>query len=125
VACRRRLYRGPILIVSGPILPMGEPEARGHWVVSATIGAGSGDVHGSEVPQSDEIVYQRGPGGSSRLGLHFSGGRVGFLPDVAFLGDRRTSTSRWFLGSSPPGDAAPAGDGGRVVLPVRPARGVS
>lgn len=45
------------LVVAGPILPMGEPEGRGHWVVSATIGAGSGDVHGIEVPQSDEIVY--------------------------------------------------------------------
>ncbi len=45
------------LVVAGPILPMGEPEGRGHWVISATIGAGMQDVHTIDVPQADEIVY--------------------------------------------------------------------
>jgi hypothetical protein len=45
------------LIVSGPLLPMGEPEGRGHWVVSVRIGSGSEDVHGIDVPEADDIVY--------------------------------------------------------------------
>jgi hypothetical protein len=45
------------VVVSGPIVPMGEAEGRGHWAVSATIGSGMGDVHTIVVPQLDEIVY--------------------------------------------------------------------
>jgi len=45
------------VVVAGPILPMGEPEGRGHWAISATIGSGMGDVHTIDVPQSAEIVY--------------------------------------------------------------------
>ncbi len=45
------------LIVGGPIVPMGEQEGQGHWVVSVRIGSGSEDVHSIEVPEADEIVY--------------------------------------------------------------------
>lgn len=45
------------VIVSGPILPLGEPKGGGHWVVSATIGAGMEDVHSLHIPESEEIVY--------------------------------------------------------------------
>lgn len=45
------------LIVAGPIVPMGEPAARGHWDVSVRIGTGSEDVHAVEVPAGDEIAY--------------------------------------------------------------------
>lgn len=45
------------LIVTGPILRMGEREGQGHVAVSVRIGSGSDDVHAIEVPESDEIVY--------------------------------------------------------------------
>ena len=45
------------LIVTGPILRMGEREGSGHWLVSARIGTGSEDVHSVEVPEADEIAY--------------------------------------------------------------------
>lgn len=45
------------LIVTGPVLPMGEREGRGHWLVSVRIGTGSEDVHSVEVPEADEIAY--------------------------------------------------------------------
>jgi predicted urease superfamily metal-dependent hydrolase len=44
------------LIVSGPIVPMGE-EGRGHWAVSVRIGTGSEDVHTIDIPEADEIAY--------------------------------------------------------------------
>lgn len=56
-----RYERGDVavarLIVAGPIVPMGEREGRGHWVVSVRIGSGSEDVHSIDVPEADEIVY--------------------------------------------------------------------
>lgn len=45
------------LIVGGPIVPMGEGQGHGHWVVSVRIGSGSDDIHEIDVPESDEIVY--------------------------------------------------------------------
>jgi hypothetical protein len=45
------------LIVSGPIVPMGEQAGRGHWAISVRIGSGSEDVHSIDVPEGDEIVY--------------------------------------------------------------------
>jgi hypothetical protein len=45
------------LIVSGPILQMGEREGRGHWLVTVRIGSGSEDVHSIDVPEADEILY--------------------------------------------------------------------
>ena len=45
------------LIVSGPVVPMGEPAERGHWAVSVRIGSGSEDVHAIDVPAGDEIAY--------------------------------------------------------------------
>jgi hypothetical protein len=45
------------IVVAGPIVPMGQPAERGHWVVSVRIGTGSEDVHEVEVPAGDEIVY--------------------------------------------------------------------
>jgi hypothetical protein len=45
------------MIVSRPIVPMGEPEGGGHWAVSVRIGSGSEDVHSVDVPAADEIVY--------------------------------------------------------------------
>jgi hypothetical protein len=45
------------LIVAGPIVPMGEQTAQGHWSVSVRIGSGSEDVHTIDVPAADEIVY--------------------------------------------------------------------
>jgi hypothetical protein len=45
------------LIVSGPIVPMGEQPERGHWAVSVRIGSGSEDVHSIDVPEGDEIIY--------------------------------------------------------------------
>jgi len=45
------------LIVSGPIVPMGKPDDQGHWVVSVRIGSGSEDVHTTEVPVGDELLY--------------------------------------------------------------------
>lgn len=45
------------VVVTGPIVPMGEKEGQGYWVVAATIGSGMGDVHNLQVPQLDEIVY--------------------------------------------------------------------
>lgn len=44
------------LIVSGPIVPMGE-EGRGHWAISVRIGTGSEDVHTIDIPEADEIAY--------------------------------------------------------------------
>ena len=45
------------LIVSGPARRMGEREGEGHWTVSVRIGSGSDDVHETEVPEADELVY--------------------------------------------------------------------
>jgi hypothetical protein len=45
------------LTVTGPVVPMGVAEGRGHWVVKAQIGPGTGDVHDIELPEADEIVY--------------------------------------------------------------------
>jgi len=45
------------LIVTGPIFPMGTLEGEGHRVVSVRIGTGSEDVHGIDVPETDEILY--------------------------------------------------------------------
>jgi hypothetical protein len=45
------------LTVTGPVLPMGVAEGGGHWVIKAQIGSGTGDVHGIELPEADEIVY--------------------------------------------------------------------
>jgi hypothetical protein len=45
------------LIVSGPIIPMGDRAGEGHWAISVRIGSGSGDVHSVDVPQAVEIVY--------------------------------------------------------------------
>lgn len=45
------------LMIGGPVVPMGEQEGHGHWVVSVRIGTGSEDVHTTDVPEADEIVY--------------------------------------------------------------------
>jgi hypothetical protein len=45
------------LIRSGPIVPMGVQEGRGHGRLSVRIGTGSEDVHTIDVPETDEIVY--------------------------------------------------------------------
>jgi hypothetical protein len=45
------------LTVTGPVLPMGVAGGGGHWVIKAQIGSGTGDVHGIELPEADEIVY--------------------------------------------------------------------
>ncbi len=45
------------IIVSGPIVPLGEKAGKGHWAVSVRIGTGSDDVHAIEIPETDEIVY--------------------------------------------------------------------
>jgi hypothetical protein len=45
------------LVVTGPVVPMGVRQGRGHWVVSVRIGSGSEDVHGLEIPEEDEILY--------------------------------------------------------------------
>jgi hypothetical protein len=45
------------LTVTGPVLPMRVAEGGGHWVIKAQIGSGTGDVHGIELPEADEIVY--------------------------------------------------------------------
>ena len=46
------------LTVIGPVVPMGVADGRGHWVIKAEIGSGTRDVHGIELPEADEIVYE-------------------------------------------------------------------
>jgi len=45
------------LIVTGPVVTMGDEDHQGHWLVSVRIGSGSEDAHTAEVPVTDEIVY--------------------------------------------------------------------
>ncbi len=45
------------LIVTGPILPMGQRTGAGHWLVSAQIGWDSQGAHTIDVPEGNEIVY--------------------------------------------------------------------
>ena len=56
-----RYERGDVavarLIVTGPVVTMGDEDHQGHWLVSVRIGSGSEDAHTAEVPVTDEIVY--------------------------------------------------------------------
>ena len=45
------------LIVASSIVPMGKAPGQGRRPVSVRIGTGSEDVHGIDVPESDEIVF--------------------------------------------------------------------
>jgi hypothetical protein len=46
------------LTVTGPIRHFMRTDAEGHWELKAQIGSGTQDVHLTEVPESDEIVYE-------------------------------------------------------------------
>jgi hypothetical protein len=45
------------VIVTGPILDMGDREGSGHWLVAAQVGWEAKDAHSVTVPEADEIVY--------------------------------------------------------------------
>ena len=45
------------LTVTGPVREMLEQEGQGLWVIKAQIGSGTSDIHGLELPETDEIVY--------------------------------------------------------------------
>lgn len=45
------------LTVNGPVREMLEKEGQGLWVIKAQIGSGTREVHGLELPETDEIVY--------------------------------------------------------------------
>ena len=45
------------LTVAGPVRTFSDAAGRGHWAVTAQLGAGTYKVHSLDVPESDEIVY--------------------------------------------------------------------
>jgi hypothetical protein len=45
------------LTVAGPVRTFFDAAGQGHWAVTAQLGAGTYNVHGLDVPESDEIVY--------------------------------------------------------------------
>ena len=46
------------LTVNGPLREMLQKEGEGRWEIKAQIGAGTGDVHRLELPETDEIIYE-------------------------------------------------------------------
>lgn len=45
------------VVVTGPVVPLGQPAGSGHWAISVRIGSGSEDVHDIDVPETHELVY--------------------------------------------------------------------
>ena len=57
VRYERRAMAVARLLVTGPVVTMGDEDHQGHWLVSVRIGSGSEDAHTAEVPVTDAIVY--------------------------------------------------------------------